>query len=744
MPLGLAPRATPPPGQLRDLFALVLEAVPAGIALLRGPELAFELVNPAFQALSPDLPMLGRRLADVFPEDLGPHLAAILRAVATGERVRASDVPVRVRRAGTVAAESFYTFEYRRIEVGRGDAAVVLVTALDAAEAVRGRRAAEMASTERAVLHEANRAQVEVAQRARASAELLASLAADLNRNPDLATVLQTALGRAVALLGGDDGSVYLLDRQGTVLRGVAELRPLGRMGRELEVDDLPHARDALLRRAPLFFASAEAKGAEAAWCREHRMRSFFALPMLDGDRRLGLIFVSRRTDGADPSPEELSFGEAIAAHCALALTRAQTYEAERTARARAEGAEAVTRRIAQRLAVSQEITAALSSAHTQLEVADAIFAAGLRAVGAHAGAIFVPAGEEGLRVLRSDGYSHDAVGPWLPAVQLSVTTPATEAFRTRAALFVRDGAELEARWPRAPGAPGGARAALPLVVEGRATGVLDLGFTAPRDFDLEDRAFLASLAHKCAQALERARLYEAERDARAEAERVGKLQEQLLAVVGHDLRTPLSAISMAASVLFRRGGLDERQAQTVTRIATSAERMTGIIRDLLDFSRARHGGGIPLARAPTDLAAIAEKAILELQAAHPGCALELVARGDAALDGDEPRLLQVVSNLVGNAVQHGSPASPIEVRVEGCDAELRLVVHNGGAPIAPELLPVLFEPFRQGEPREAESESVGLGLFIVREIVRAHGGDVKVQSAEGEGTTFTVRLPRR
>jgi K+-sensing histidine kinase KdpD len=577
---------------------------------------------------------------------------------------------------------------------------------------------------DRARLYEENRTQVELAERARARAEMLAGLAADLNRGTDLAAVADIALARGVELLGGEDGSVYLLGDDGRALRGVAELRPLGRAGLELRVADLPHVVEALSRRGPVHFARDEAEGAERPWCERHGLRGMLVLPMLDGDRQLGVLFVGRYRLAPAPSPDDLAFGEALAAHCALAITRAQSYEAERAARTRAEAAEGVTRRIAHRLAVTQELTAALSSAHTQADVAEAIFASGLAAVGARAGAVYVSRPGGAPRLLRASADGAPDGG--------RLDGPVLAAF-----------GEREVTWSAATGEA--ARATVPLVVDERVVGVLDLEFPAERGIDLEDRAFLGALAQKFAQALERTWLYEAERAARTEAERVGKLQEQLIAVVGHDLRTPLSAISMGASVLFRRGGLDEKQAQTLGRMAASAARMAGIIRDLLDFSRARQGGGIPIQRAPADLGEIASRAILELQAAHPGCEVALRVHADARVEGDEPRLLQVVSNLIGNAIQHGAPESRVDVRVDGAAPDaLVLSVHNDGEPIPAELLPTVFEPFKRGERRGGgEGGSVGLGLFIVREIVRAHGGDVEVRSVAGEGTTFTVRLPR-
>ncbi len=228
-------------------------------------------------------------------------------------------------------------------------------------------------------------------------------------------------------------------------------------------------------------------------------------------------------------------------------------------------------------------------------------------------------------------------------------------------------------------------------------------------------------------------------RRAEEEAREIGRLQERLVAIVGHDLRTPLQVIHLGVSTALRSAGLSPELERTLGRVARSAQRMRGIIDDLLDFSRARQGQGIPVAKGPLDLAEVCRRALAELAPLSGGRTLSLEVHGDTALEGDAGRLLQVASNLVGNAVQHGT--GPVEVDLRGDGDEVTLEVRNGGPAIAPEVLPHLFEPFRRGGG-EGSDGSIGLGLFIVREVVRAHGGAVEVRSDEG-GTAFTVRLPR-
>ncbi|MBF5045280.1 PAS domain S-box protein [Aggregicoccus sp. 17bor-14] len=230
------------------------------------------------------------------------------------------------------------------------------------------------------------------------------------------------------------------------------------------------------------------------------------------------------------------------------------------------------------------------------------------------------------------------------------------------------------------------------------------------------------------------------------EAHERAELEQQLIGIVSHDLRTPLSAIAMSAQSLAASSGLDERQRRSVARIASSSARANRMIETLLDFTRARLGRGIPVTPRPTDLREVARHAVEEARAAHPERTLQLHCEGDVTGAWDPERLEQVLGNLLVNALRHGDPVAPVQVRVaqEQGGEGVSLSVHNAGAPIAPEQLPLLFEPFQVGS-RESEARGgLGLGLFIVREIVRSHGGRVEVASEAGRGTTFTVHLPRR
>ncbi|NML48617.1 HAMP domain-containing histidine kinase [Ramlibacter sp. G-1-2-2] len=218
-----------------------------------------------------------------------------------------------------------------------------------------------------------------------------------------------------------------------------------------------------------------------------------------------------------------------------------------------------------------------------------------------------------------------------------------------------------------------------------------------------------------------------------------------LLGVLGHDLRTPLGVIHMSASYLLRTDTLDGAQTKSVARILTSAERMTGMVRDILEFTRTALGETLPLMTAPADLGEIARQIVAEVATVHPEARIDLACEGTITGHWDAARVGQMLANLVANAVQHGA-AQPVSVTVTGADTAVTVQVHNKGAPIPAEAQQNLFVPLRQtaggARERRAGSSGLGLGLYITREIAVAHGGSVTVRS-DDEGTTFSVRLPR-
>lgn len=224
--------------------------------------------------------------------------------------------------------------------------------------------------------------------------------------------------------------------------------------------------------------------------------------------------------------------------------------------------------------------------------------------------------------------------------------------------------------------------------------------------------------------------------------------KEMFLAILGHDLRNPLGAVMMSAEFMLETHELKEPHLTLTSRIASSSKRMNQLIGALLDFTRSRLGGGIPIVRADMDMGKIVHDVVNEIKASHPGRTIQIAARGALRGEWDCPRISQVLSNLLGNAVEHGSDGTIVTLDVKGDEKEVSIAVHNRGAPIPEDKLNGIFNPMKgAGTPENGAggaSGSLGLGLYIAERIVHAHKGKIDVESSEESGTTFTVHLPWR
>jgi PAS domain S-box-containing protein len=226
----------------------------------------------------------------------------------------------------------------------------------------------------------------------------------------------------------------------------------------------------------------------------------------------------------------------------------------------------------------------------------------------------------------------------------------------------------------------------------------------------------------------------------RLEAENQTRFAEMFIGILGHDLRNPLNAISIGAALIKRKGIADDR---VLERILQSSERMSNMVGQLLDLTRTRLAGGIPIERRSSGFRAIVAGAIEELQLVYRDRDIRLESGEEIEGLWDTDRLAQVVSNLVGNALEHGAPDQPVTVRLSADDDLVRFSVHSFGPPIPPEVLPVIFDPYRRTSARSGRSKGLGLGLFITQQIVLAHGGRLDCRSTDQDGTTLTVVLPR-
>lgn len=262
-----------------------------------------------------------------------------------------------------------------------------------------------------------------------------------------------------------------------------------------------------------------------------------------------------------------------------------------------------------------------------------------------------------------------------------------------------------------------------------------ELAAFVARDRDKYERELVASRKRLEELVVEATRLKE-------EAKDRALFAEQMIGIVSHDLRNPLSSI-MAGATLLARGQLTEGQQRTVTRIARSADRANLLIADLLDFTQARLGRGLGVSIGPLDLHRTVAEALDELGSIHPDAHFAHRRIGEGSCLGDAHRIAQLLGNLVSNAVVYGAAAAPITVTSEIAEASVSVAVHNEGPSIAEEVQATIFQPMTRGSHAGGSGRSIGLGLYIVREIARAHGGDARVRSVEGEGTTFTATFLR-
>lgn len=226
--------------------------------------------------------------------------------------------------------------------------------------------------------------------------------------------------------------------------------------------------------------------------------------------------------------------------------------------------------------------------------------------------------------------------------------------------------------------------------------------------------------------------------------------RDMFLAILGHDLRGPLSGIRMSNAVLGKPDLSEPARQKAVARIGRASSEMERLITDLLEYTRSRLGAGIPVERSSCDLGPVCEEALESIRTSHPEHLFSFQASGDLNIQADKGRLQQVLSNLLNNAIQHGDRKAAVALRVEGAKDAVILMVCNAGDPIPANALASIFEPLVQGpagdsvEPDARSKTSLGLGLFIVREIVLGHEGTIQATSSSEAGTVFTIRLPRQ
>ena len=748
----------------RGRLTQVFQQAPVAVAVLRGRiarELVYQLVNPRYEELIPKgRQPLGRRLGDVLPEIDTSLLDVLQRVLDSGEPFIAADYPVSLDRDGDGVAETYYfNFVYHPLRETTGGVSGVVGIGTEVTESVRARKAAEeLQRTADAARESAEAAERRVAFLAETSARLVNSL--------DVESTLRTIADLSVPTLA-DWCFVEVLER--------GRVRPVAVAHRESEMVQLAYevlarypidlnapfgtgkvlrsGEAELNREIPDEALRAVAQGDEhLTILRRIGFRSSLSVPLKDADgRAIAVLSLVSAESGRRFGEADLAMAEEIARRAGAALARARLYSA---------GQAALRRAVA-----LQRVSGALVGALNRTEVARTVVQHGRDAVGAAAGSFaLLDADRRTFRIIASAGYD-EATTSAFREFPLVAGRPVSDAVLRDAPVYETSLAALDAQYPyTAPVLQGTgfeAYVALPIRVGALPIAGLSFSFAEEREFDAEDRAFFDTLATQAGQALDRARLIEAERAARAEAEAAqsaaedaNRAKSEFLATMSHELRTPLNAIAGYAELLAMGlyGPITGEQRESLVRIQRSQVHLTGLINEVLNYARLE-SGAVTYDLRPIGIGDVVAMAValVEPQRAAKRIAVNIrvpeeTAGPAAHALADREKVQQIVLNLLSNALKFTAEGGSVEIELSSAPNERGMVVFrvaDTGIGIPHDKLDVIFEPFVQvGRSLRTPGEGTGLGLAISRDLARAMGGDITATSELGRGSTFTVELP--
>jgi PAS domain S-box-containing protein len=642
-----------------------------------------------------------------------PHLGSLM---IDGQKYRSVCLPV------LAADRAFGAFSFSfedECELDQEQRAFLLMVARSAGQALERMRLFEAEHASRAQA-EASAARMELLSRA--SKTFAAA-------GPDTAGLLQTVAREATGanadscaiLLIAEDrehlvpvASHFRSEAAGRAARAMVASSPLklanglngsvAKSGRTLRIADISEFSQNLPEEHRDYLA-------------EHRIGSTMIVPLRARAEVIGTLTLTRERGRAPFGEDDQHLFEELAERAAMAILTAQLYRDNQQARTRAE--------------LLYHLARSLIEANSAEDVYQAALEAIARALGTDRSAILLFDEKGVMRFHSWRGLSEEyrlAVeghSPW----QREASDPQP--------IFIADIFEDPSLANLLPviGREGvRSLGFIPLIAGGRLLGKFMVYYGAVHQLSPQELELARAIANHVAAAVSRFKAVD-------QLQQTVHFNEMFTAVLGHDLRNPLAAIMTAAQVAMKRGD-DEKILKPLSRIMNSGERMSRMIDQLLDFTRVRVGEGIPLSPRPIDVVVVLRQVIDELEGAHPTWKFLVESTGDTTGTWDPDRLLQVFSNLTGNAVQHGFVDEGVRLRVDGSASDRVFVeIWNRGR-IPEEITAKLFEPMTGGKRRRDKSQGLGLGLFISQRIAEAHGGEISVRST-AEGTLFTVSLPR-
>ena len=651
--------------------------------------------------------------------------APVYDRVRAGETVSFQDALYPVRRHGLDGPEEnlYITLSYSPVTDDAGAIGGVLVTLLDTTAQVTGRRA------------EAERGRLELALQHERTALLKSAF-----RGAPSFLAIYSGPEHVFAL--SNDAYAQLVGPERDILG-----KPLLEALPEVVGQGFDVVLDRVLATGEPFTMHetavrlARTPGAPA----EDRVVALTFLPVVEPDgRRSGVI-----AHGIDVTDYVRARREAER----LLLESEQLRADAVSARAEAEQARERTERL-------QSLTAALAGARTFDDVATVVVAETVEALGARTGSLAVRGANAGtLRLASTFGYSAP-VPPSVLVQRLDLLSPITECFRTCAPIWIerRDGPDgLDVRYPLTAsvwdklGVTSGA--SIPLIAAGEVVGVICFAFREPRTFADSERDFLLALGRQAALAVDRARLSDAERIARDEAEAANIGKSEFLAVMSHELRTPLNAIGGYAELLEMgiRGPVTELQRADLARIQKSQRHLLGLVNGVLEFAKV-NAGAVSYDLVDVLLSEVLAtcEALIAPQAESKHIVLMFLCADERiAARADHKKLERVVLNLLSNAVKFTEPHGRVtvdcgrQVEYSGNEPHVIVTISDTGRGIPPDQLERVFQPFVQVDAKLTRTqEGTGLGLAISRDLARGMRGDLTVTSTVGKGSTFTLALP--